>query len=34
MNECPLRFDRAYGLTQANHSIEFCVYEKDCQVLL
>ncbi|CAF2982630.1 unnamed protein product [Rotaria sp. Silwood2] len=32
--ECPLTFDGAYGLTQANHSIEFCECEKDCRFLL
>ncbi|CAF1246724.1 unnamed protein product [Rotaria sp. Silwood1] len=32
MDECPLTFDGAYGLTQANHSIEFCQYEKVCEI--
>ncbi|CAF1226409.1 unnamed protein product [Rotaria sordida] len=31
-DECPLTFDGAYGLTQANHSIEFCDYEKNYRI--
>ncbi|CAF4750405.1 unnamed protein product [Rotaria sp. Silwood1] len=34
IDECPLTFDGAYGLTQTNHSIKFCEYEKDCRFLL
>ncbi|CAF5003370.1 unnamed protein product, partial [Rotaria sp. Silwood1] len=26
-NTCPLTFDGAYGLTEANHSIKFCKHE-------
>ncbi|CAF3738670.1 unnamed protein product [Rotaria sp. Silwood1] len=34
IDECPLRFDGAFGLTKANHSIEFCQYEEDDQIRL
>jgi hypothetical protein len=27
VDKCPLTFDGAYGLTQSNHSIEFCAHE-------
>ncbi|CAF1452835.1 unnamed protein product [Rotaria sordida] len=30
--ECPLTFDGAYGLTQANHSIKFCEHGKKRRV--
>ncbi|CAF1294558.1 unnamed protein product [Rotaria sordida] len=32
--KCPLTFNGAYGLTQANHSIKFCCYEKNYQTQL
>ena len=28
IGRCPLTFDGAYGLTQANHSVEFCTHGK------
>ncbi|CAF4087448.1 unnamed protein product [Rotaria sp. Silwood2] len=33
-HECPLTFNGAYGLTKANHSIEFCEHGKTRQIEL
>ncbi|CAF1478323.1 unnamed protein product, partial [Rotaria sordida] len=34
VGECPLTFNGAYGLTKANHSIEFCDYGKNHRIQL